>query len=144
MQFPIHIGLRRSRFLELSLLLVALAACGAALTFPAALLLRLLATGLIGLLAFLAWRRLAPQFSEIRLERDGRIAVWLLGGSYIDAEIQPGAVVHPWLTIVRLRDEAAQPHLLIVAMDSLAADDFRRLRVFLRWQAKFSETGGAA
>ena len=45
-------------------------------------------------------------------------------------ELLSGSVLHPWLTVLPLRLEG-KTHTLILLPDSIKAEDFRRLRVFL-------------
>lgn len=145
MQFPITIGLRRSRFLDLLVVLSALLASGAILLWPLAIAIQLPVLLATWSLAALAWRRLTPQFSALRLERCGRISVVSdTGAQFAPARLLPGASVHPWLTIIRLEMESGQQSALIAAVDSLKEDDFRRLRVFLRWQADFNASADDA
>jgi toxin CptA len=61
------------------------------------------------------------------------------GDDFINVDLMPSATVHPWLTVFALQAEGGQVERLIVAFDSLPAEDFRRLRVFLRWQAEISD-----
>ena len=139
MQFPITIGLHRSRFLDLGLLFVALLASVAALASPQATTIQFSVCAVIWVAAGLAWRELTPKFSAIRLERSGQVFVALYGKSdFLAAEILPGATVHPWMTVVKLKTEEARSKALIATVDSLNRQNFRRLRVFLRWQAEFS------
>ena len=145
MQFPITIGLRRSRFMDFGLLFVALLASVAALAFPQTTIIQLGICAVTWVAAGLAWRQLTPKFSAIRLERSGLVFVALSGKSeFLAAEILPGATVHPWMTVVKLKTEEARSHALIVTVDSLNLQNFRRLRVFLRWQAEFSAPNDAA
>ena len=139
MQFPITIGLHRSRFMDLGLLFVALLASVAALAFPQTTTIQFSVRAVIWVAAGLAWQQLTPKFSAIRLERSGQVFVALNGKSeFLGAEILPGATVHPWMTVVKLKTEEACSKALIATVDSLNRQDFRRLRVFLRWQADFS------
>lgn len=139
MQFPIMIGLHRSRFMDLGLLFVALLASVAALAFPQTTTIQFSVCAAIWVAAGLAWRELTPKFSAIRLERSGQVFVALNGKSeFLAAEILPGATVHLWMTVVKLKTEEAGSKALIATVDSLNRQDFRRLRVFLRWQAEFS------
>ena len=145
MQFPITIGLHRSRFMDLGLLSVALLATVAALAFPQAATIRFGVCIVIWLAAGQVWRQLTPKFSAIRLERSGRVFVVLNGKSeFLAADILPGATVHPWMTIVKLKTEGTRAKALIATVDSLNRQDFRRLRVFLCWQAEFSAPNDAA
>lgn len=139
MQFPITIGLRRSRFMDIGLLFVALLAGMAALAFPQTTTVQFGICAVIWVAAGLAWRQLTPKFSAIRLERSGLVFAALSGKSeFLAAEILPGATVHPWVTVVKLKTEEARSQVLIATVDSLNRQNFRRLRIFLRWQAEFS------
>ncbi len=137
MQFPIVCGLHRSRLLDAGVAIVALLATAAIIAFPGASWLRLLLGVAAWGLAALAWRGLTPAITAIRLERHGEVFVEVPGqAGFCHAPPEPGGIVHPWLTAVRLKTEAGGHIALIVTVDSLAGqDDFRRLRMFLRWQA---------
>lgn len=144
MQFPITIGLHRSRFLYRILIALALLASAAIVAFPrspATLGLLLLVVG--GLLLW-SWRRLSPTLSAIRLERGGNImAVGVDDCEFHDASLHRRATVHPWLTVFRLELADGRQHTIVVARDSMTSDEFRRLRVFLRWRAQFSAGDGS-
>ncbi|WP_157651295.1 protein YgfX [Dechloromonas denitrificans] len=145
MQFPISIGLHRSRFLDLLVLLSALSASGAILLWPQAITTQLLVLVATWFLAAMAWRGLTPRFSALRLERSGQISVAIdASAPFAPARLLPGSSVHPWLTIIRLEIDAKQQSTLIAAVDGLKEDDFRRLRVFLRWQADFNASADDA
>ncbi|MBS1157917.1 MAG: hypothetical protein H6R15_336 [Proteobacteria bacterium] len=144
MQLPITIGLRRSFLLDILVGVGTLLASAGALFFPQAVHWRVGLLIFVWLLAALAWRELRPAFSAIRLERDGRLFVRRPGDQEFSAtNLLPGATVHPWLTVVRLKTEEGACAPLILAVDSLEPDDFRRLRMFLRWRAVFSVSDGA-
>lgn len=140
MQFPITIGLHRSRILDVILVLAALTATAAILGFQCSPPVR---TGLLTVVLVLtiqAWRSLTPTIKAIRLERTGDIFIALIGGSdFVQAAPKPAATIHPWLTIVRLATADGRTATLIAAVDSQNRADFRRLRMFMRWQANFSE-----
>lgn len=140
MQLPITIGLRRSRFLVIFLILSSLLASGAVLVFPRPMLILALILCLICSFTILAWRRLKPPVLAIRLEQSGEVSLlYMVNQPFVRAEILPGATVHPWLTIFRLRVAEKQPVTVIVTVDTLKAQNFRCLRVFLRWRATFNE-----
>ena len=141
MQFPITIGLHRSRFLDAGVLLVASLASAAIFSFPRSTAIQWLIFGFVCLLAGLAWWRLSPSLSAIRLEGNGELWVALAGQNEFSlARILPVVTVHPWLTVVGLSAGNGVTHALIVTVDSLASPDFRRLRVFLRWRANLNVT----
>ena len=140
MQFPIIIGLHRSRILDGALLLLVGLVSAALLAWPAAIEIRLANLSLAMGLGGLAFWKLKPAFNRVRLDRSGLIAMCLPGQSeFVALRLLPGATVHPWITVLRLRDERDKSHLLVVTRDMTNKSDFRRLRVFLRWRAKFSE-----
>jgi len=144
-QLPITIGLHRSRFIDTFILVVALLASLAILAFPRHLAVQATLLLVVWGIVLRALRQCSRMFSAIRLESDGRVSVISLGGNEFSvAELLPGATVHPWLTVLRLKTTENRILPLILAADSLEANDFRRLRVFLRWRADFSAPGGAA
>ena len=145
MQFPIIIGLHRSRFLDGALIFTTLVAIAVVLALPYSTIIRLLIALLIAIASYHSWRKLKPTLSAIRLERAGQVLVSEAGSTdFLEVELTPGATVHPWLTVVRLQIVSGKGHVLIVLADSLRTEDFRRLRVFLRWRAKFSSPVGGA
>lgn len=145
MQFPIIIGLRRSRILDGVLLAVAVLAIGAFSAWSQALVFRLAGIAVIAAGCYVAWRQLKPDLDFIKLERSGRIyAAHNLVAEFRAMVTLPGASVHPWLTVVRFRDEFGKRHTVLATCDTMNPDDFRRLRMFLRWRAKFSVAGNDA
>ena len=139
MQFPINIGLRRSRILDAVILLFVLIASAAILSFPVPAPIGIALLGLVGLLMVLAWQQLSPTISRLRLERGGEITISVAGSDVcVVTKILHSATVHPWLTVFRLKTNEGRLYIVIVTVDSLKASDFRRLRVFLRWRADFS------
>lgn len=139
MQFPITIGLRRSRLIDLLIVVATAISVLVIASFPVA---PGICAGLmlvVTVIAAWSWRCNQPTVWALRLERDGRIALAGRGqNAFVAAECLPGATVHPWLTVLRLKARGGAKYLLFLAPDSLGRDDFRRLRVFLRWRADFS------
>ena len=139
MQFPIIIGLHRSRFLDIGLGFIALLASGVIFAFPQTITIQLLIITAIWAAAGIAWRQLSLKCSAIRLERSGQISVAHHDqNEFSPAELLPSATVHPWLTVFRLKAVSGDTYTLVATVDSLKRQDFRRLRVFLRWQADFN------
>lgn len=139
MQFPITIGLHRSRFLDAGVTLIALLASVATLVFPRSVHIQLLIILAIWVVAGFAWWRLSPSLSALRLERSGQVSIAHHGDNeFSAAELLPDATVHPWLTVVRLKTDRGDFCTLIATVDTQNRQDFRRLRVFLRWQADFN------
>ena len=143
MQLPITIGLHRSRFLDGGLIGIAVLATGATLFFPRPAPIQLSLLGFTWAVAYWAWRRLAPTLAAIRLEPGGQVLVATTDHpDFRETSLLRRATVHPWLTVVRLEVEGGSRHILLVAAGTMAADDFRRLRVFLRWKGDFNVPGG--
>ena len=139
MQFPIIIGLHRSRFLDFGLGCIVLLASVVIFAFPQSAAIQLLIITATWVTAGIAWRQLSPKCSAIRLERSGQVSVVRHGENEFSlAELLPGATVHPWLTVFRLKTEFSKTCTMVATVDSLKRQDFRRLRVFLRWQADFN------
>ena len=140
MQLPIIIGLHRSSFLRGAFLLFALATMATVLLLSLSLPWRLGGLLLLATLLKRAWGRLDAMPRCLRLERDGSISlVQTMGDELRSAVCLPGATVHPVLCVFRLREPATgQTHVILVTADSTSVDEFRRLRVFLRWRAVFS------
>lgn len=144
MQFPINIGLRRSRLLGAVVVTIALSAGGLSLVLPWSTSVRGLNFLLVIVVAYGTWQRLEPTLSAVRLERSGEILVAVVGNvEFVEAELLAGATVHPWLTVVRLKSPDGRRHLLAVTVDTMKPEDFRRFRVFLRWQATANVESGA-
>lgn len=140
MQFPITIGLHRSYFMDLVILSSAVLASTTALLWPP-FSMALPCLVLIVLLSILAFRRLDMPISALRLERGGQISVLLRSeAEYCPVELWPNATVHPWVTVLHLRFPDGKVKALVVTAGNLSAHDFRRLRVFLRWQAEFTDS----
>ncbi|MFH1043949.1 MAG: protein YgfX [Pseudomonadota bacterium] len=131
------VTLRPSRVLALALTLMA----GAALACTWISLPRFgflpAATGIV-----LAWIwHLAPALQlgrravralEVRAKSDAR---WQDGsGQWNEAEIQPGNYVSNWLVVVNLGAPGGRGRRLVLLPDCAAAEELRRLRVWLRWR----------
>ena len=139
MQFPITIGLRRSSLLDRILMSVSTLIVGVVIVTPWPIAIKVAICLTASVLTCLTWRQLRPQLAVIRLERDGKIKVIRAGSlEFEPVDCLPGATVHPWLTVLALKGERGGRLSLIAAVDSLDHQDFRRLRIFLRWRAIFS------
>ena len=82
----------------------------------------------IGYVSLAALRRVRPGL-RLRIDSGGAIEVGQATGA-----VRDGSFVAPWLAVVRWRPVGAwKDRSLLVAPDMLGADEFRRLRVLLRW-----------
>lgn len=145
MQFPIHVGLHRSRLLaRVSILLGGVALCFLYLFSRSTVAFAIFATLTLFLLAGMLRQSCLP-LRALSLKCDGMIEVTLAGETdYFPASLLGGALIHPWLTIFRVEIQSKPDRVYSVVLlpDSLSAENFRRLRVFLRWHAlKLSEAG---
>ena len=104
-------------------------------------LLWLLAVLLPLIAASLAWQLLrlygARRVVFLTLHRDGAVAVELQRHDMtrVQGRIEPRTTVMPWLTVLLLRSSDGRRLSLTLLSDALAEDDFRRLRLWLRWIA---------
>ena len=139
MQFPIQIDLRRSR--QLVFLIVALhllaAGCLWVLPWPA------VARGMLMLIVALsAWHALRPSSAiGLRLGERGELAILRKGSEAMAAAVQPDSAVFSWLVVLRVLGERdGMLGSVVLLPDSMSAEQFRLLRLWLRWLA--SPTGG--
>ncbi len=146
MQFPIIVGLHRSRFLERLLLASAGLASLLVIAWPRSTLIQASILAGVWGVAAIAWWRLRQNPCRLRLERDGGLALAPAGegSDFGVVRLLPGATVHPWLTVFRVELTDRRRRAVLATVDNLPAADFRRLRVFLRWRAGFSAPDGAA
>ena len=133
------IGLHRSRILAGLVAISAIVAAAALSMLPRSTQ-NLPVFWLLWLFAcLLAIHGLRPVRYVIRLERSGSVSLQN-GPDTVWEEAKFGATlfVHPWLTVFRLQTTAGTARTIVVTVDSLPAEDFRRLRVFLRWRLSVS------
>jgi len=124
----VGVTLRRSRLAEGFVATGALATLVLTWATPLAFELQVPAIAWVGAAALLALRRLRAA-AWLRVERSGEVQVDGIGG-----ELRDGSFVAPWLTVVRWRPRGAWlDRTLLLAPDMLDADDFRRLRVLLKF-----------
>lgn len=129
---PLTIPLRPSRRLLLVQSVAHLSAAGAVLasTIPSWLMALILL--LVGL--SLARQRRLPPVAAIVLRGDGAIEIVGADATAREAEVHPHTVVLSFLVVLLYRQQG-RLRSLTVPDDSLAAEDFRRLRLWLRWQS---------
>lgn len=137
MQLPITVGLHRSFFLASALAASHVLAALVIGLPPWTLAAKILLLTFVGASALLAWRLRPEKVTALRLLRDGRLECQLTGSQEFQAaDLLPGATVHPWLTVIHLRVAGGRV-VVAVLPDSAVAADYRRLRMWLRWQARF-------
>ena len=135
MQFPVSIELRRSRFLSLLLVLVHALTAGCVAVLPWTWPLRLFLLALVG--ASL-WHALRPHvIVALCIYSRDRLDCLLADGTWAVHSIQPDSTVFDQLIVLRLRvgEEKRIRHLTLLP-DQMSAEQFRVLRLWLRWHAE--------
>jgi toxin CptA len=130
-----------SRWLRLALLGLHVAAVAAVLLADLAIWVHGLL--LAGIVASLVLRLRQPPPLQLRCEADGSLLVQA-GTDWQPAAVLASTMVTPNLTVLHYRPEGSRrAQTAVILPDSLPADDFRRLRVWLRWKAKVPGPGAA-
>ena len=70
-------------------------------------------------------------FSGLRLRPDGSWELHARDGAVLEATLLGSTLANPWFVLLRFKTESLRPSLLI-CRDSLAEDEYRRLRVALK------------
>jgi toxin CptA len=79
-------------------------------------------------------QRLPASVSGLHLATDGTFSVRLRQSDWVPAEVLGTSFVQPWLTVLNLKLERGRfMHPVVLLPDALNHDDFRRLRVWLKW-----------
>ena len=80
-------------------------------------------------------RRSHPQAVVALRCHSDTIEIRVKSGHWIIGAILPGALISDMLTVVRIRDKdvAARVRYLVLMPDNVHQEDYRRLRVILRW-----------
>ena len=82
---------------------------------------------------------LATQDAVVAVEitEDARLAVKTRRGDWCACRLSGSSYVSPWLTILVLaEDNRRSARYVVITPDNVDAEDFRRLRVWLRWAAQ--------
>jgi toxin CptA len=119
-----RLGLLLAAMAALALLAVGLAAMPVAAKLGAA----------IAVISLVVWGwRGRSRTGRLRLVPDGGLQGCVAAGEWHDVEVLDDSFVSPVLVVLRLRMEGEPPRSLALLSDCAAADDLRRLRVWLRW-----------
>lgn len=96
---------------------------------------RLIILPIVILSAAWQWRPQAPL--RVRLGDSGDLRVLGDDGAEQPARLLADSHVSPWLVVMRYRlPGQRRTRRRVILPDSLAAEDFRRLRVWLRWRGQ--------
>ena len=90
-----------------------------------------------GALALEAWRTLQPStIVGLRLAENGELGFLSPDGDLRSVTVQPDSAVFSWLIVLRVREFGqGRLHSLVLLRDSMSVEQFRLLRVWLRWLA---------
>lgn len=93
-----------------------------------------------------AWRTGQPsKIRGVRLAAHGHIDCLLANGEFAPAVVLPDSTVFSQLVVLRLRiDDARQVISLVLVPGCMAADQFRVLRLWLRWSREPREISPGA
>ena len=129
---PLTIPLRPSRRLLLVQAIAHLVAGGAVLVSTIASWLAAALLLLVGL-SLTRQQRLSP-VTAIVLRGDGNIDIVGADGTVIEAAVHPHTLVLSFLVVLLYRQQG-RLRSLVLPGDSLATEDFRQFRLWLRWQS---------
>ena len=133
----LSLALRPSRVLALALTLMAAAALACAWISLPALAFAPVAAGVA-----LAWtwhcaqalQQGAGAVRTLELGVQGGVRLQDGRGAWQEAEILPDSYVSGWLIVVNMATGGRRRRSLVLLPDAAAAEDLRRLRVWLRWR----------
>ncbi|MDS4015822.1 MAG: protein YgfX [Candidatus Accumulibacter sp.] len=146
--FPVHIELRRSRAILLTLLgLHALAAFCVLFQLSWPLAARGLLAGVVALSLLRAVR--ASAVVALHLGERGELALSFADGSRHACLVCPETTVFAQLVVLRAAEDemaeaAGERYSLVLAADSMRREQFRLLRVWLRWRVSAGDSGQPA
>jgi hypothetical protein len=133
-RFPLHVDLRRSRCLSFLMVLLHAVAGGCLWVLPWPLAAR---CGLLATVGLSAWQALRPStIVGLRLGEGGELALLGAAGEPVSVTVQADSTVFSQLIVLRVRDEEhGRLRSLVLLPDSMRAEHFRLLRLWLRWLA---------
>jgi len=138
-RLPLVLKLRRSRRLDILLLTMHAAALAAVGLAALPLWSRSLLAAATIVSAWLTMRGLGgpERVCSLTLRADGLLDLERSSGLVGEASVLAQSTVTSWLTVLLLRRDARRETLAILP-DALHPDDFRALRLWLRWRASLS------
>jgi len=146
----LRVSPRPSRVAAVAIVSLALASLGAVVSLPTPI-----AVDVIAAVALFGWARhhvsmhvtrSSPRaVIEILLSSDAVIVVRKRNGALVAGHVRSATFVHPWFTSIVWRpDRARWSRSIPLAPDMLGLDDFRRLRVLLRYGRREVTEGSPA
>lgn len=77
----------------------------------------------------------AASVVALRLSADGEVELTQRDGRRVSGRVLPGSFVHPYATSLEFRAEGARfRRALLIAPDHPSPEQFRQLRVWLKWR----------
>lgn len=150
MRLPVQlrVSLRPSRFAAIAIFANAMVAWAAVLVLSVPTIAHLV-TGLalagwaLSTCRIHAWRTSPCAAIELMVSSDAVVVVRYRDGRLVAGHVRSATFVHPWFTSVVWRPDGAwRSRSVPLLPDMLGSDDFRRLRVLLRYGRR-EETAGA-
>lgn len=140
MQLPLTLTLQPSLRLTLLLLAAHLGALTVLIAISIPDWIRLVLLLIVCCSAGLVWQRAhgRERIVSLMLRADGKLEYTRLNGESGEAQPHPHTTVTPQLTILLLR-LGKRIEALVLLPDSLHAEEFRRLRLWLRWRVEASD-----
>ncbi|GIK87118.1 MAG: hypothetical protein BroJett026_25990 [Betaproteobacteria bacterium] len=152
MRLPVQlrVSLRPSRLAAVAILAIAGVAWAAVLVLSVPTIAHLVTGLVLGGWALLrcrqhAWRVAARSVAEVMLSSDGVIVVRHRRGGLLAGHVRAASFVHPWFTSIVWRPDGARAsRSLPLLPDMMSVEEFRRLRVLLRYGSSEVEAGAPA
>ena len=134
MQFPVFIELRRSFIYSFVTCCMHGVAAVCLLAVPLDWFWHLI---LLSPIAGSLWFSLRPgRYTSLRLVVGEELAFLDVDGARVGAELLPESTVFTWLVVLRFKIEGQRKtHALTLLPDPMSRDEFRTLRLWLRWSA---------
>ena len=100
---------------------------------------------LLSALVFSLWRALRPcEILSLKLSVGEGLSCCLDNGARIKATVLPESTVFVWLVVLRLRIDETDSGIrtLILLPDQMSREEFRMLRLWLRWNRESASSCG--
>lgn len=94
----------------------------------------------VAIIAFAVWRHAlnhgGASIVSIQLLPEGKCVLEKSSWEHADGRILPDSVVWPWMLLLRFCVSGRRrPVVILILRDSMTETDWRRLSIWLRWQA---------
>lgn len=131
---PLHLVLGSSRILAAALIIVHTGAFVIVCTLVVPALVRAALAVVVLILGVRVWREhllhAGGAIRELKVRTDATLEV-RIGEEWREATLQTADVAQPWFTVLVFRVAGGAARAVLLLPDNVAAEDFRRLRVYL-------------